>query len=701
MHNYFNSNTQFNNFSPNNNAEILLTPINLASFTQKTVNMRSVIFTTLVRHSARFIKSIFQDATEIHKMGSFYINFNNQILIMLTSPFNTMPEHDRNDLTNYIHHHFSCMKCILCPDIINVYATIKNKPYVTAVDEIYEYIVRNTELFPQSQEGSSILVQEKFPIAMSLPTPIDDVFKWYGPQFITIYTYHNKHGNPIGFNISYTNIQNEEISMFYTLWRERNSQKLHFLPKGPEPLYMVYNIQNVSHHKDIYVLFDESMVEDALMGNVPNVISIPFGLHNIDQVDFQSFEGKKLIFPYRQNFYEVNFLIRIQGLAKKHQTDIVFTGEIVHTVDQEQQLVSLVELLQRRNILLNSEQESINEASTGFSEIGSSVKNHDRVREIILAPIIQSGTITWLFAKEKVGKTLVALTIAYIVSKGHRNLGSWKSEEPKRVLYVDGEMAGDYITKYYMKIAEGYGDDPSPELPFATYLFANERLDYDSILDEEWLEIHKEKLFAYDLVILDNYYSLNENRVNVKPFLKLLKEMTARNVTIIVVDHTNREDDLQGSDIKRRAAELGIRLDACKENIIDISFSFDRHGLGTNDASQRLEKVFTSSTFRLLPIHEQEMEQAVPTELTNKDWKLLYSYILHTEHNFKQIKIAEITGLSSSTISNYISSVDKQLQGEAVERDTISHLELFQKELERVKGLSQNEVLGILETYKK
>lgn len=60
-------------------------------------------------------------------------------------------------------------------------------------------------------------------------------------------------------------------------------------------------------------------------------------------------------------------------------------------------------------------------------------------RELILAPILPTQGLCMLFALRGVGKTHVALGIAYAVANGGSFL-RWHAPIPRKVLYIDGEM---------------------------------------------------------------------------------------------------------------------------------------------------------------------------------------------------------------------------------------------------------------------
>jgi AAA domain len=61
-------------------------------------------------------------------------------------------------------------------------------------------------------------------------------------------------------------------------------------------------------------------------------------------------------------------------------------------------------------------------------------------RRSILDPILDSNSLALLYGPHGLGKTFVALGIAWAAASGGSFLG-WKASRPHRVLYVDGEMA--------------------------------------------------------------------------------------------------------------------------------------------------------------------------------------------------------------------------------------------------------------------
>lgn len=72
-------------------------------------------------------------------------------------------------------------------------------------------------------------------------------------------------------------------------------------------------------------------------------------------------------------------------------------------------------------------------------ELGAFLAKSIPPRQPLLAPILLEQSLAMIHAWRGVGKTHVALGIAYAVASGGTFL-DWKAERPRKVLYLDGEM---------------------------------------------------------------------------------------------------------------------------------------------------------------------------------------------------------------------------------------------------------------------
>lgn len=81
--------------------------------------------------------------------------------------------------------------------------------------------------------------------------------------------------------------------------------------------------------------------------------------------------------------------------------------------------------------------------------------------EELLAPWLCKQHLSMVYAWRGVGKTHFALGVAYAVAGGGQFL-KWNAEKPRRVVYIDGEMAGAAIKARLAAIVESTPDDKEP-----------------------------------------------------------------------------------------------------------------------------------------------------------------------------------------------------------------------------------------------
>lgn len=82
-------------------------------------------------------------------------------------------------------------------------------------------------------------------------------------------------------------------------------------------------------------------------------------------------------------------------------------------------------------------------------------------REMLLAPWLETQSLTMIYAWRGVGKTHIALGIAYALATGGPFL-NWKAAEPVRVLYLDGEMPGVVLRERFAHLVAANAKKPTP-----------------------------------------------------------------------------------------------------------------------------------------------------------------------------------------------------------------------------------------------
>jgi AAA domain len=177
-------------------------------------------------------------------------------------------------------------------------------------------------------------------------------------------------------------------------------------------------------------------------------------------------------------------------------------------------------------------------------------------RVSLLDPILSSNTLALLYGPRGLGKTFVALGIAWAAAAGASFLG-WQASRPHRVLYIDGEMAAVDLRERLRLL----GSAP----PTLDFLIADLGLQSlpdlghytgQSRLQQAWGEP--------ELVVLDNLSSLAgfklggpDRWTELQRFL-MLQRRCGR--AVLVVHHANKEGEQRGTNRREDVLDLVMAL---------------------------------------------------------------------------------------------------------------------------------------------
>src|SRR5262245_50614695 len=133
-------------------------------------------------------------------------------------------------------------------------------------------------------------------------------------------------------------------------------------------------------------------------------------------------------------------------------------------------------------------------------------------REMLLNPILQERSLAMLYAPRGIGKTLLGLSIGLAVASGGPLL-RWIAPNPRRVLYVDGEMPLASLQERLRAIALGLGRGIPNE---GFRILAADGLDTGINLgSEEGQRLLEPLLDNINLLMLDNLSTLCTDRKSV------------------------------------------------------------------------------------------------------------------------------------------------------------------------------------------
>lgn len=185
-------------------------------------------------------------------------------------------------------------------------------------------------------------------------------------------------------------------------------------------------------------------------------------------------------------------------------------------------------------------------------------------RTMVLDPILPTGGLGMLFAGRGIGKTHVALGIAWAVSTGGEFL-RWHAPVPRDVLYVDGEMPQQALQDRLQAIRAA--DDCRPEND-AFRLLCMDRQELGmsiNLADVRQQKIIDAHLGETQFMVLDNLSTLMnggpENDAESWDAMQAwLLQLRRRGMTVLVVHHAGRNGSARGTSKREDVLDTIIQL---------------------------------------------------------------------------------------------------------------------------------------------
>ncbi|MBZ0215220.1 MAG: AAA family ATPase [Fimbriimonadaceae bacterium] len=201
-------------------------------------------------------------------------------------------------------------------------------------------------------------------------------------------------------------------------------------------------------------------------------------------------------------------------------------------------------------------------------------------RRNILTPIIQEQGLGMVYAPRGVGKTYVALGIAYAVASGSDFL-KWSATEPCPALYIDGEMPAKVMQERLAGLVKASDKTPeSDHFRLITPDLQNMSIpDLSTPAGQKTLEPH---LKGVKLLILDNLSTLCRNgRENEAdswiPIQAWLLELRRRGLSVLIVHHAGKGGAQRGTSKREDVLDTVISLKRPEDYMADEGARFEVH----------------------------------------------------------------------------------------------------------------------------
>ena len=187
-----------------------------------------------------------------------------------------------------------------------------------------------------------------------------------------------------------------------------------------------------------------------------------------------------------------------------------------------------------------------------------------REREPLLAPWLHSQDLCMVFAGRGIGKTHFSIAIAYAVATGGQFL-RWEAPQPRKVLYLDGELPGAVMQKRLLMHCPD--KDPAPGMLriFTPDLVPDGQTlpDLSTYEGQEALETMIEPDTA--LVVVDNLSawarSGRENEAESwHPIADWILALRRRGIAVLLVHHAGKGGQQRGTSKREDLLDVVIGL---------------------------------------------------------------------------------------------------------------------------------------------
>lgn len=288
-------------------------------------------------------------------------------------------------------------------------------------------------------------------------------------------------------------------------------------------------------------------------------------------------------------------------------------------------------------------------------------------RPNILHPILPQQGWIFIYAKSGLGKTLFSLNLAYCIANGGSFL-KYKAPNPKRVLYIDGEMSYQAMYERLIAIIEEQG---KLEFPDNFYMYTPDKmLPKDSpksaipfplpkICSQEGQEfynriIEKNKI---DVIIFDNLSALSRHDESSAeewyPIQDWFTHLKSIGKSVILIHHAGKNGEYRGTSRMLDTADTAICLKAIDEplpnseqkKIKRFKIEYEKHRNFDGDDSESYEVIFQDFKWSHQSIEISLIDKIIDclnAKMTQRD--IAKELLLSQSKVHRMIKQAKLTG---------------------------------------------------------
>lgn len=201
-------------------------------------------------------------------------------------------------------------------------------------------------------------------------------------------------------------------------------------------------------------------------------------------------------------------------------------------------------------------------------------------RQYYLSPWLPEKGLAMIYGWRGSGKSFLVQTIAYTISASGKLFGRWEAKEPRRVLYVDGELPARVIQERLRAIIKGTEQEADPTF-FQIIAADQQENGIPDLATREGQSAIEEHLPA-DVLILDNLSCLVRSGVENDaeswiPVQEWLLRLRRQGIAVLLVHHSGNSGRQRGTSKREDILDTVISLKVPKDYSPEQGARFEVH----------------------------------------------------------------------------------------------------------------------------
>ncbi len=395
-----------------------------------------------------------------------------------------------------------------------------------------------------------------------------------------LYAYHNANGDLLMYEArwEYKDDDGKKQKQIYPIsYCDLGNGKRGWRSKAIPKPYPIYNLDLINDEQDATIIVCEGSksAHAAQRLLLDFVCTTPlFGAQSPERSDWSALKNREVIVWGDNDDAGKKFAQKVKNLAlsagAKSVSILAIPKDFPVKWDAADARTEGWTKKRTLDFVLNNRQE-ISEQHKGLKKItlDDFLLKDIKPREMILAPIISEKGAVMIHAYRGIGKTHIALGIAYAVATG-TNFLCWKAEKPRKVLLVDGEMPEHALQMRLRALKKANGNKPEQADYFQIIARDFQDEPMPSLNSPEGQEMVNNCLDGVDLLILDNLSTLcpdiKENDADSWSSMQgWLLQLRSRNIAVLIVHHSGKGGLQRGTSRKEDILDTVITLERPKD----------------------------------------------------------------------------------------------------------------------------------------